>query len=335
MLCAAARRSGQPALRCWAIGQALRKPARYGACGRCCSFIYRNGGRWAFRGVLYPVVGYYLLTHAQARAASRQYLRRLGACCPGVGIRGTLADSYRHFYSFSETLLDKFSVWLDGIRPEQIEFHNRARFLALLEQRRCVLLLGGHVGNLEICRAVAELRDLAPINVLVHTRHAEKFNRLLESVVQRGRIELIQVTELNPAIAIQLDEKLRAGQFLFMVGDRIPVSRQGRTVTADFLGEPAHFPIGPYSLAAILRCPIYTLFSYPFEGRYHIHLDGFVESVTLPRPAQARQQALSRLAQRYARVLETHCRRVPLQWFNFYAFWNTPAGYNSQNEVHA
>lgn len=286
--------------------------------------IHRLCGRWAFRLALYPVVAYYFLTNRKARAASRQYLDRLGRYYPELGIGGGWRDSYRHFLSFAETLLDKLVVWLDRLDPKQVDFHNRPLILDLLERGRGAILLTGHIGNLETCRALAELRDPLHLNILVHTKHAEKFNRLLGSVDRRNKIELIQVTDLNPAIAMRLHEKVDRGEFLVLVGDRIPVTSRGRTVRAPFLGYEAEFPIGPYVLASLLRCPVLSLFSYPLAGRFQIYVEPFADGIALPRGEPARRRELEGWARRYAERLEFHCRRVPLQWFNFFGFWDSP-----------
>jgi predicted LPLAT superfamily acyltransferase len=186
------------------------------------------------------------------------------------------------------------------------------------------MILSGHIGNLEICRAIATMRGHIRLNILVHTKHAEKFNRLLGGGADgSATVQLIQVTELNPAIAILLQEKVERGEFLVLVGDRIPVEGR-RTVRASFLGEDAEFPQGPYLLASLLRCPMYTLFCYPVDGRFQIHLELFAESIRIPRPGPQRLLMLESLARRFAERLEAHCRAAPLQWFNFYPYWAKP-----------
>lgn len=244
----------------------------------------------------------------------------LGAFFPELGLRGGWWESYRHFLSFGETLLDKIIVWMGRIDPVQVDFPNRRLLLDLLEQKRGAMLLSGHIGNLEICQAIANLRGHIRLNILVHTKHAEKFNRLLGGRTGSATIRLIQVTELNPAIAIALQEKIEQGEFVVMVGDRIPV-QGGRTVKASFLGREAEFPQGPYLLASLLRCPVYTLFCYAKDGRYQVHLAPFAESIRVPRAEPQRGRMLQDLARRYAETLEGHCRAAPLQWFNFYPYW--------------
>ncbi len=286
-------------------------------------WVYRLFGRWVFRLFLRPVVSYYFIAGSLARESSRDYLRHLAGFYPELGIGSGLWQSYRHFLSFGETLLDKIVVWTGNITPEQVDFPNRQLLLDLIDQKRGAMLLSGHIGNLEICQAIATMRGHIHLNILVHTKHAEKFNRLLGS---RGSatIQLIQVTELSPAIAISLQEKIERGEFLVMVGDRVPV-QGSRTVSASFLGEDAEFPQGPYLLASLLRCPVFTLFCFPVDGRFKIHLEPFAANIRIPRGEPQRSQALAALARQYAERLEGYCRIAPLQWFNFYPYWGRPA----------
>ena len=57
-------------------------------------------------------------------------------------------------------------------------------------------------------RAISEVRPEVRLNVLVHTHHAEKFNQLLNEVSGDARLSLIQVSSLNPATAIMLQQRL-------------------------------------------------------------------------------------------------------------------------------
>ncbi|MGZ5000833.1 MAG: LpxL/LpxP family acyltransferase, partial [Methylomonas sp.] len=218
----------------------------------------------------------------------------------------------------------KIVAWMGRIDPDKVDFPNRPQLLELMAQKRGAMIISGHIGNLELCQAVANLREQIRLNILVHTRHAEKFNRLLGGSERSAKINLIQVTELNPAIAIDLQEKVERGEFLVLVGDRIPVSG-GRTVRASFLGAEAEFPQGPYLLASLLRCPVFTMFCYPTAGRFQIHLESFAESIRIPRGEPQRSEMLQVLTRRYAETLEKHCRAAPLQWFNFYPYWHLSA----------
>jgi predicted LPLAT superfamily acyltransferase len=103
-----------------------------------------------------------------------------------------------------------------------------------------------------------------------------------------------------------------------VLGDRVGVNE--KTATAQFLGAPARFPTGPFTLAALLRCPIYLTFGlYRAPNRYDLYCEPLAQHLELPRGA--REAALAAHVQRYADRLEHYCRLAPDNWFNFYDFW--------------
>ena len=94
------------------------------------------------------------------------------------------------------------------------------------------------------------------MNVLVHTRHAEHFNRLLGEA-GASHLRLIQVSELNPAVMLQLNQRLENGEWLAIAGDRVPL-HGGRNVQVDFLGHPV-----PDELR---RAPVNELWSWAISA---------------------------------------------------------------------
>jgi predicted LPLAT superfamily acyltransferase len=87
----------------------------------------------------------------------------------------------------------------------------------------------------------------------------------------------------------------------------------------EFLGEPARFSQGPYLIGSILKCPVYTLFCLRKGSGYEIKFNPFAEKIKLDRAD--RLGSLNQYAQRYARVLEQQTLLAPLQWYNFFPFW--------------
>ena len=284
--------------------------------------VYRVFGRTAFRIALYPTVAYYFVTNQKARIASRDYLQHLEDFDLTIGIKNTRWTSFRHFYSFSEGLLDKIIVWMGSYDFSQVRFHGYEEFDKLLEHGAGAMIIGAHIGNMEVCRAIAEKRRSVRLNILIHTLNMEKYNTLLRKVDSTSSMELIQVTELNPAMAISLHEKIQAGECIILVGDRIPINSPTRTVDIEFLGEKAPFSQGPYLLASLLKCPVYTFCSIRAEdGCYDIYLDPLEQEVKIPRKDPQRKEAIEYYAQQYVNRLQSYCLRAPLQWFNFFPFW--------------
>lgn len=281
--------------------------------------VYLLLGRTVLQWFLYPVVSYYWLANKPGRKASQAYLKRIAKLSPASNLSGNLRDSYRHFISFANAIIDKLAAWSGALSLADVDYQGRDRLLAQVKTGRGAILLGSHLGNLEVCRVIADLDASARINVLVHTKHAEKFNRLLRQTNANSGLNLIQVTDISAATAMLLSDKIDNGELVIITADRTPVSRNPRVSRAKFLGDDAMFPQGPFILAALLKCPVYTLFCLKQQGRQVIYFDHFSDSLTFPR--KTREQAMQQTIQRYAERLEHYCLMEPLQWFNFFDFW--------------
>lgn len=294
--------------------------------------IHRWFGRWPFRLLLYPVIAWYVATRPLARRASADFLRRVRVLNPastsdtsaGWTVNGLpgIAGVLQHFASFGESILDKMAVWSGTFDLDSVQHRGGDYLKQCIENGHGGLLICTHLGNLELCRVMSQQRINMRLTVLVHTKHAQVFNRLLAQLSAHSTLNLLQVTEMSPATAIDLAARVARGEFVVIAGDRIPVSPQPRVSFAPFMGQPAPFPVGPYVLASVLQCPVMLMFSERTRHGAVLHFEPFRDRIVLPR--KAREAAFSELTAAYAARLEAHALRTPLQWFNFYDFWELP-----------
>jgi predicted LPLAT superfamily acyltransferase len=281
--------------------------------------VYRLCGRWLLQVFLYPVVLYYWLSNRAARQASRDYLRRINHIAPELGLSDSLWCNYRHFISFANAIIDKLAAWAGALSFTEIDFSGREALLTDLQNGRGALLLACHLGNPEVCRVIASQDAGIRINVLVHTKHAEQFNRLLKRYNPASGLNLLQVTDINAATAMLLAEKIEQGELVIIAADRTPVGHSQRVSQVNFLGAAALLPQGPFILAGLLKCPVYSLFCLKHADKHRIIFEFFGSNLSWSR--QERETAIQQAAQRYADQLQQHCLQAPLQWFNFYDFW--------------
>jgi len=281
--------------------------------------VYLLFGRRVLQWFLYPVVSYYWLENKSGRTASLDYLKRIKAYEPAINLTGNLWDSYRHFISFANAIIDKLAAWSGALSKENVDYQGREDLLVAINSGKGAVLLGSHLGNLEVCRVLADLDDEIRINVLVHTKHAEKFNTLLKQTNDNSGLNLIQVTEISAATSMLLSDKIDNGELVIIAADRTPVSSQPRVSKVKFLGQDALFPQGPFILTSLLKCPVYTLFCLKQQDKHVIYFEHFSDALTFPR--KTREQAMQQTIQRYAERLEHYCLLEPLQWFNFFDFW--------------
>src|SRR5262249_45350497 len=147
-------------------------------------------------------------------------------------------------------------------------------------------------------RALLDRAHRARITVLVHTRHAENYNRLLKQFSPDAVVNTIQVTEIGPDTMIALREAVDRGGWIAIAGDRTPVHAQQRVSRARFLGHDAPFPQGPYVLAHLLDCPVYALTCLRDGAQHRVYFENLAERVDLP--PRRKEARLAELAARYA-----------------------------------
>src|SRR5262245_27192551 len=206
---------------------------------------------------------------------------------------------------------------------DSVKHQGQALIAAQVAKKRGALLICCHLGNLDLCRVFSKQMPGLKMTVLLHTQHAQRFNRLLAQLNAESQLNLMQVTEISAATEVMLAGKIAQGEFVAIAGDRIPITPRPRVALANFFEAKAPFPVGPYVLAHLLQCPVYLLFTLRRGSVSEIHFELFQETIRLPRTE--RDRALSDFVAQYAARLEHFCRRAPLQWFNFYQFWNLPA----------
>lgn len=284
-------------------------------------FVHRWFGRWPFRAAVFPVVLANWLLRPALRRASLDYLRRVDAVrgetrAPGAG------RSLRHVMRFADTVLDKLLATA-GRYAADVRTEGREEFYREVEAGPGAVIVTAHVGCLELCQQVARQRGALRLNILVHTAHAAKFNRLLRRLDPRAAVRLIEVSSFGPDTAVRLAERVAAGECVVIAGDRVPLGH-GATASVPFLGSDARFPVGPYVLASVLQCPVFALFCIREGGGYVIHFDRLAGRLTLPRAGRAAQ--LQQHAGAYALRLTAMLVRSPLDWFNFFDFWKQGDG---------
>ncbi|MCU6677398.1 glycosyltransferase family 2 protein [Leclercia tamurae] len=290
--------------------------------------VWQLLGRKAFTLLLWPVIGVYWLTARPARQASQQWIARVNTTLEQRHQpKPARLNSFFHFLQFGNAMLDKVASWRGELKLHQdVVFAPGAREVLESQAPQGKLLLASHLGDVEVCRALAQLEGHNTINALVFSDNAQRFKQIMQEMAPEAGLNLIPVTDIGPDTAIALKEKLDRGEWVAIVGDRIAVDPQRggnwRVVWSDFMGHPAPFPQGPFILASIMRCPVVLIFALRQQQKLHIHCETFADPLLLPR--SERQQALQQTVDRYAQRLEHYALLSPLDWFNFFDFWRLP-----------
>ena len=290
--------------------------------------VWQLFGRRAFTVLLWPVIGVYWLTARPARQASQQWTARVKQVLTqrNMPVPPRL-NSFFHFMRFGNAMLDKVASWRGELTfHRDVVFAPGAYDVLDADASQGKLLLASHLGDVEACRALAQLEGSKVINALVFSDNAQRFKQIMTEMAPQAGVNLMPVTDIGPDTAIAIKEKLERGEWVAIVGDRIAVTPQRggdwRVIWSSFMGQPAPFPQGPFILASILRCPVVLIYALRQQGALTIHCEPFADPLLLPRGE--RQQALQQAVDRYAQRLEHYALMSPLDWFNFFDFWQLP-----------
>lgn len=284
---------------------------------RVMTWISLTLGRPAGRVVLYGIAAYFLALAPAARRMSRLYLQRVfGLPSPGA-VRWR--DLFRHFLSFASVIHDRVYLVNDRYDLFDIRVHNSELIDNVIAQGRGAFLVGAHLGSFEVLRAVGRHRAGLRIAMAMYEENARKINAALGAINPKAQQDIVALGHIDSMM--QVHDLLAQGAVVGMLGDRSLGSDDTRAV--DFLGAPAQLALGPFRMAAIMKCPVFFMTGlYRGGNRYDIHFEPLADFSDLP--PRGRTAAVEAAMTRYAALLERHCRMAPYNWFNFFDFWRSP-----------
>lgn len=271
-------------------------------------FILRYLGIRTAYFVLIFVAFYFLLFAPKSTRSTYRFLRdRLG--------KGRLASAwgvYRTYFSFGQALLDRVAVFSGLGHRYSFEFDGQHNLESLRDRNEGALLIGGHLGNWDIAGDylhTQKIGDASRIHVVMLDAEHERIKEVLERAENRVPLSIIAV-KADMSHVFKISQAIANRDMICIHGDRfLPGSK---TVVANFLGKPAHFPQGVFQIATRLRVPCTFVYAMK-DSAFHYHF--------YSTPPIVYTGTIEEAAQHFADHLEKMVRRYPYQWFNFYDFW--------------
>jgi predicted LPLAT superfamily acyltransferase len=280
--------------------------------------LYSILGRRLSWYAIQPILVYFFLTGRDQRRVSFEYWQRIYKQ-KKISITPSYWQLWLHYRSFGKMALDKLSAWLGDINITDIVVNNAEELDERASSETGIVVFTSHLGNVEVCRALAEKRGANKITVFAHTKHAMHFNKLLAAYNPASAVDVMEVEDMGPGTLIDLEERLKRGDWIVIAGDRVPVTGDKRMASVDFLGSPAPFSQGPVIIASLLKCPVYIMNCVRAGKKFRIYFDKLTDRIILPR--KSRDAAAEKYIKEYAKALEEKCLQYPDQWYNFYDFW--------------
>ncbi len=280
---------------------------------RFMAYLSLRLGRTASRAALYGIALYFFLFAPLARRQSHRYLRR------ALGREPRARDRFRHVLYFATTIHDRVYLINEQYDNFEITIEGEELMRAQVARGHGAFLMGAHMGSFEVIGSQGRRQPGLHVSMAMYEDNARKINAILTAINPRLKPDIISLGHIDAMLSIA--ERLDRGAFVGMLGDRTlgdePVSE------VVILGERARLPVGPMRAAALLRRSVFFMAGlYRGGNRYHVVFEPIADfSVTAPH---SREAAVQEAVERYAALLDKHCRRDPFNWFNFFDFWRSP-----------
>ncbi|TET35832.1 MAG: hypothetical protein E3J72_10010 [Planctomycetota bacterium] len=267
--------------------------------------------------ILLPVTLYYIFFASKAMKAADDYRRRIGY--GGRSPLGRLWAAYRHFYSFGQILLDRVAVISGNAGRFRFRYEGFHHILESLKLGKGLIITSAHCGNWEIAAHLLGSLD-APVNIVAYEGEVRHIRRYFAEVFRNRKFSIIEM-DGSPEVSLAIMNALSRGEILAMHADRYVEESRQHTALLPFLGAPARFPTGPYAVAAASGAPLVHAFTVR-SGPCKYRLRGYPPEFLSFRSRSSRKEQLAEWAGRFVKRLESILREYPLQWHNFYMFWD-------------
>ncbi len=269
-------------------------------------FIKKAGIKSAYF-ILYFVATYYFLFLKKSNQAIFYYFnKRLG-----YSYFKSKRMVYKSYYTFGQTILDKVSIGAGMRNKFTYEFDGVEKLTQLLEEKKGGVLISAHIGNFEIAEHFFSEIDVDfQINLVTTDLEHSAIKNYLDKISKKSTIKFIFIKD-DLSHIFNINAALARNELVCFTGDRY--FEGVKSLQEILLGETAKFPAGPFLIASRLKVPVVFVYVMK-EPNLHYHL------YTREAPVTHRDEKA--LLTAYTQSVESMLKKYPLQWFNYFDFWD-------------
>lgn len=243
----------------------------------------------------------------ESRKTAYHYFRRI----LGYGRCKAAWSVYVNHCLFGQVVIDKFAMYAG--KSFDVEVDGMQYFNELASRDEGFLHFSSHIGNYEIA-GYTLVSERKTINAVVYAHEKATVMENRNNMFVKTNIKMITLKE-DMSHLFEIDEAVCGGDIVSFPTDRF--MGQAKCVECDFLGRPAKFPQGPFSVAAMRGLDVLAVNVMKTGAKkYHIYVTPLHYDKQQQRKEQIRQ-----LSQAYVTELEKRVLQYPTQWYNFFDFW--------------
>lgn len=251
---------------------------------------------------------FWLFSYKSSKPLFHYFHRKLG-----YGKLKSLGKLYTNYYRFGQTLIDKVVV-MAGIRNKfTYHFDGEENLHKIAGLKRGGLLLSAHLGNWEIAGHLFK-RLGTRINIVMFDGEDRQIKNYLEQVTGKPNMNIILIKD-DISHIYAINDAFKNNELVCMHADRFVEGN--KSISGNFMGEAARFPIGPFVLAATFKVPVSYVFAFKETNRhYHLFASELKEYNT-----GSKDMITKEILGDFIGQMENKVKQYPEQWFNYYNFW--------------
>jgi predicted LPLAT superfamily acyltransferase len=221
---------------------------------------------------------------------------------------------YRNYYLMGQGLIDKTAI-LAGLR-EKFKFILEGKD-NLLQMSEGGILISSHIGNWDVGGKALDFVNKR-INLVVIDSEEKAIKEYMSDIITDRNVNFIRISD-DFSHLFEIKKALANKEFVSFLADRYIEGNQ--TLKVDFLGKPAQFPLGPWHMASYFNVPYSYVFSVKESYKTYRFYASPMKKLPPTKNPLERSVLVKESIGEYVSELEAMISKYPLQWHNYYNFW--------------
>ena len=256
--------------------------------------------------LLYFVAFYYCLFSVKTNKAMYCYFKKRHK----LSKIKSIVSIYKNYYVLGQTLIDKIAISSGLGNKFVFNFTGLDDVNEAFKDKKGGVFITSHVGNFEIGTQFFKIRNPSfKINIITFNNENKLLKQYLDSINKLVNINFIEIKD-ELSHLVKINNALANNEWICITGDRY--LQGSKLMESDLLNKKAKFPSGVFELASRLKVPV--LFVYSIKTSK-------TEYLGYAKIAKFKYKESKKLLDLYTNNLEWILKKHPLQWFNYFDFW--------------
>ena len=281
-------------------------------------WIYKCFGILPLRVIAFFVILFGYIGMIEQKEALKTYFENLSEYTKNKKYKPSFLNKFKIFLNYANSLVDKIQGFAGDYK--NIKFENteiKQEISDLLKNKNGIFFITNHIGNVELMRVLllSEVIEEKPrVNIFLQKNHCEIFNTFLEKIAVKTNVSIYPVEDIDIDTSVEVQEKLKNGEIVFMAGDRLSAKNVESFYEAEILNRKVKLPIGVLKFAQMLDSEIYFVTCAKNIVEYEILAKRFEKE-------NSKTDTIQKLQKEYASFLQSSILKYPYQFYHFSKFF--------------